>query len=143
MHIIGNLTKDPENRKTQSGISVCSFTVAVNKRKKDKDGNDLPAMFYRVTAWRQLADICGKYLKKGSKVYADGDLSVSTYQRNDGSTGFSLEIEAQDVEFLSNSQNQTQEQPAQQIHAVQNPQNQQGKQIGFTEVQVPEDELPF
>ena len=129
MCIIGNLVKDPEMRATQSGISVCSFTVAVNKRRKDKDGNDLPPMFYRVTAWRQLAENCGKFLHKGSKVYANGDLSVSTYQRNDGTTGFSLEIDAQNIEFLSTGQQNVQ-------------QEKKDEKSGMTQVEVPDD-LPF
>lgn len=130
MCIIGNLTKDPELRVTTSGVNVCSFTVAVNRRKRDKDGNELPAMFYRVTAWRQLAEICGKFLQKGSKVYAEGDLSVSQFQKNDGSTGFSLEIDCQNIEFLSTPQNQGQR-----------VQEKKDEQSGFTKVET--DELPF
>jgi len=136
MCIIGNLTKDPELRVTQSGINVCSFTVAVNRRKKGQNNEELPPMFYRVTTWRQLAEICGKFLKKGSKVYADGDLSVSTYQGNDGQTRFSLEIDGQNIEFLSSNQGGQQSQPS--PEPAQAP-----HQVGFTEVQMPEDELPF
>ena len=141
MSIIGNLTKDPELRVTQSGINVCSFTVAVNKRKKNQNGEEVPPMFYRVTVWRQLAEICGKYLQKGSKIYADGDLSVSQFQRNDGTTGFSLEIEGQNIEFLSgNRQDNQNRQPPE---VPQNQQSQVPHQMGFTEVQMSEDELPF
>lgn len=130
--IIGNLTKDPEVRSTTSGISVCSFTVAVNKRRKQNQTEEPPPMFYRVTTWRQLAELCGKFLKKGSKVYVDGDLSVSTYQGNDGQNRFSLEVESQNIEFLSGMKEREAE-PEQQ-----KPQEQQ-----FTQVQIPEDELPF
>lgn len=141
MCIIGNLTKDPELRTTTSGINVCSFNVAVNRRKKGQNGEELPPMFYRVTVWRQLAEICGKFLKKGSKVYVDGDLSVSTYQGNDGQTRFSLEIDGQNIEFLSSNQNgqQTQQSQPEPSPTPAKPPH----QVGFTEVQIPDDELPF
>ena len=77
--IIGNLTRDPELRTTASGVNVCSFTVAVNRRNRRDDQNGQPeADFFRVTAWRQLADICSKYLAKGRKVCVVGAVSVHT-----------------------------------------------------------------
>lgn len=94
LNIIGNLTKDPDKRITSNGISVCSFTVAVNRRREE--GTD----FFRVTTWRALADICGKYLGKGKKVYVRGPVSVRTYQAQDGSTRANMEINADEVEFL-------------------------------------------
>lgn len=94
--IIGNLTADPELRTTQSGISVCNFTVAVNGRKKDD-----AAQYFRVTVWRGLADSCAKYLTKGRKVAVTGEVSVSTYEsRNGGEVRASLDVTAQEVEFL-------------------------------------------
>ena len=100
--IIGNLTRDPELRTTSAGVNVCSFTVAVNRRNRRDDQNGQPeADFFRVTAWRQLADICSKYLAKGRKVCVVGSVSVHTYTGNDGTTRASLEVNADDVEFLS------------------------------------------
>ena len=103
--IIGNLTRDPELRTTTSGVNVCSFTVAVNKRNK-KEGED-DADFFRVTAWRGLADICGKYLAKGRKVAVVGSVSINTWEKN-GKHGASMEVNADDVEFLSQRTEQTQ-----------------------------------
>lgn len=97
--IIGNLTKDPETRTTQSGITVCNFTVAVNRRHRDEQ--PVQADFFRVSAWRQLGENCGKYLAKGRKVAVIGSVSVSTYQGQDGNTRASLDVMAEDVEFLS------------------------------------------
>lgn len=97
--IIGNLTRDPELRTTQTGINVCSFTVAVNRRRKTAGQPD--ADYFRVTAWRQLADQCQQYLRKGRKVAVTGPVSVSTYTANDGSTRATLEVTADTVEFLS------------------------------------------
>ena len=97
--IIGNLVRDPELRTTSQGISVCTFTVAVNRR-NTREGQP-EANFFRVTAWRQMGENCGKYLAKGRKVCVVGSVSVSTYTANDGSTKANLEVTADDVEFLS------------------------------------------
>ena len=93
--IIGNLTKDPELRTTPQGINVCDFTVAVNHRKGE--GSD----FFRVTAWRGLAETCSKYLAKGRKVCVVGPVSARSYQTQNGEARVSLEVTAEDVEFLS------------------------------------------
>ena len=100
--IIGNLTRDPETRTTSSGINVCSFTVAVNRRRSSQNANQPEADFFRVSAWRQLGENCQKYLAKGRKVAVVGAVSVSSYEAKDGSgTRFSLDVTADDVEFLS------------------------------------------
>ena len=103
--IIGNLTRDPELRTTSTGLNVCSFTVAVNRRRSSQNANQPEADFFRVTAWRQLGENCQKYLAKGRKVAVIGPVSVSTYEAKDGSgTRFTLEVTADDVEFLSSRQ---------------------------------------
>ena len=94
--VIGNLTANPELRSTPNGIPVCTFTIAVNGRKSDE-----ASTFFRVTAWRQLGENCNRYLTKGKKVFVSGPVSVSTYTAKDGSTKASLEVTADDVEFLS------------------------------------------
>lgn len=106
--IIGNLTRDPELRSTPNGISVCSFTVAVNKRKTEKNPNPEPD-YFRVTAWRQMGENCGKFLQKGRKVCVVGSVSVSTYTGQDGKTRATLEVLADDVEFLSTAHDQAKE----------------------------------
>ena len=98
--IIGNLTRDPELRTTSSGINVCTFTVAVNRRRSG-NSNQPEADFFRVSAWRQLGENCQRYLAKGRKVAVVGAVSVQTYTGNDGTTRASLEVTADDVEFLS------------------------------------------
>ena len=98
--IIGNLTDAPELRTTSSGINVCSFTVAVNRRKTANNDNPV-ADFFRVTAWRQLGENCARFLDKGKKVYIRGAVSVHTWESDSGKHGASLEVTAEDVEFLS------------------------------------------
>ena len=105
--IIGNLTGTPELRVTQSGLSVCQFTVAVNGKRKD-DG----ATFFRVTAWRALGEPCHKYLDKGRKVMVCGAVSASAYTGRDGKPRASLEVTAEDVEFLSSASGDSQQQSA-------------------------------
>ena len=117
--IIGNLTRDPETRITQSGLSVTSFTVAVNGRAKQ--GEQAQTDYFRVTAWRQLGENCQKYLAKGRKVCVIGSVAVRTYQSNDGGTRASLEITADDVEFLTpkgESSAAAEQQPSSSIPAI-------------------------
>lgn len=98
--IIGNLTRDPEVRTTNSGSSVCSFTVAVSRRFASQSG-ERQTDFFRVNAWQKLGDVCSKYLAKGRKVAVVGELQARTYEGNDGATRMSLEISADEVEFLT------------------------------------------
>lgn len=92
--IIGNLTADPQTRVTTSGHSVCAFTVAVN-------GRDNQATFFRVSAWNKLAETCQRYLAKGRKVLVSGPVSARAYTTNAGENRASLEVMANEVEFLS------------------------------------------
>jgi single-strand DNA-binding protein len=100
IQFIGNLCNDPELRQTNTGTQVCSFSVAVNRRFKDKDGNTATD-FFRVTAWRGLAENCSKYLAKGRKVYVRGELQVWEYTAKDGAVKFSMDVQADEVEFLT------------------------------------------
>ena len=100
--LIGNLTRDPELRTTSSGDSVCSFTVAVNRRRSNNAEAGQPeADFFRVSVWRQQGENCAKYLAKGRKVYVSGPVTCRTYVGSDGQTRASLEVTANEVEFLS------------------------------------------
>jgi single-strand DNA-binding protein len=97
--IIGNLTKNPELRSTQDGTAVCGFTVAVNRPKTAKNP-DPGADFFNVNAWRGLGENCAKFLEKGRKVAVVGRISLRTWEKED-KHGASLEVTAEDVEFLS------------------------------------------
>lgn len=132
--IIGNLTADPVSKTTQDEKTVCNFTVAVNRRQKREGQPD--ADFFRIAAWRQLGENCAKFLAKGRKVCVVGPVSVRTYQAQDGTTRASLEVTAEDVEFLSSRNDGGQE--AHQSSASAPVAQQTG---GFTAVET--DELPF
>lgn len=97
--IIGRLTRTPETRTTNSGKTVCTFTVAVNRRRTQ--GNQPEADFFRVSAWGALGENCQKFLDKGRKVAVVGSVSVNAYKDKNLEHRASLEVMAQDVEFLS------------------------------------------
>ena len=99
--IIGNLTRDPELRTVNDNVAVCTFTVAVNRRNSNARAGQPEADFFRVTTWRGLAENCHRYLTKGRKVCVVGSVSVSEYQGRDGHTRATIEVNAEDVEFLS------------------------------------------
>lgn len=98
--IVGNLTRDPELRATEQGNAVCSFTVAVNRRYRDQDGNT-PTDFIPVVVWRDLAENCAKYLAKGHKVAVSGALQIRSYTDRDGVKRWVSEIQANEVDFLT------------------------------------------
>ena len=95
--LIGNLTNDPEIRSTQTGKSVCTFTIAVNRKKVSEPQTD----FFRINAWNGLADTCARFLNKGKKVAVVGELQARTYEDKQGKTRLSLDVSADEVEFLS------------------------------------------
>ena len=127
--IIGNLTKTPELRTTTGGINVCTFTVAVN-RKKTASNQDPGVDYFRVTAWRALGENCAKFLEKGKKVCVIGAVSLNIYTTKDGKQGASLEVLADDIEFLSP---RVSDAPAETKDA----------QTGFTILENDPDGLPF
>lgn len=97
--ITGNLVRDPESGSTPKGISYCTFTVAVDRKYK-VDGEKVTD-FFKVKAWRTAADLCARNLTKGRKISVFGELQASTYEGKDGKTRISLDVNAEDVEFLS------------------------------------------
>ena len=138
--IMGRLTRDPELRTTSTGVNVCDFTVAVNRRQRRDAQNGQPeADFFRVSAWRERGELCAKYLAKGRKVCVIGPVSVHTFTGNDGANHASLEVTADDVEFLS-SRNDG-ETGAYSAPAAAAPAAVPQAAAGFTAVET--DELPF
>lgn len=101
--LIGNLARDPETRTTSSGVTVCQFTLAVNRRFANQQGVR-EADFIPIVAWRQLAETCSRYLSKGRKVAVEGSIQVRSYDAQDGSRRYVTEIIADNVEFLSSAQ---------------------------------------
>ena len=134
--LIGNLTHDPEVRSTPNGVTVCTFTIAVNRRFAQQGGEKAPD-FFRINAWRQLGENCARYLAKGRKVAVVGELQARTYEGKDGATRMSLDVSADEVEFLtprSQDEGSGYSAPRQNNAAPQD-------LAGFTDIQ--SDDIPF
>lgn len=101
IEIIGRLTKDVELNTTTSGVNVAKFSIAVNRKFKDQDGNSITD-FFNVVAWRGLGENIHKYCKKGSKVYIAGELQNRSYDAEDGTKRYITEIIVNECEFLDN-----------------------------------------
>lgn len=97
--LVGRLTRDPELKKTNSGNSVCSFTIAVDNRMKNPDGTK-SASFIPAVAFSQAADSMSKFTRKGSLVGVEGRLNQRSYQRQDGTKASVLEVVCDSVQFL-------------------------------------------
>ena len=123
--IIGNLVRDPELRTTPSGVAVCTFTIAVNGRKPED------TQFFRITTWRQMAENCNRFLAKGRKVGVTGTLNLNQYKDSNGLPRYSMEVQADEVEFLTPRSEQGGYTPQQTVDA----------QAGF--VPVDDEPLPF
>lgn len=136
--IKGRLTSDPELRKTQSDVSVCSFDVAVNRR-FDKETAD----FFRCTAWRQAAETIAKYFTKGKEILIRGEMQSRKWVDNDGNNRLAWEILVEQFEFCgSKSDSAPQSSPKSSQKAKVNPNlNIQPEEGEFKEI--PEDDLPF
>ena len=130
--LIGNLTNDPEIRSTQTGKSVCTFTIAVNRKKVSEPQTD----FFRITAWNGLADTCARFLTKGKKVAVVGELQARTYEDKQGKTRLSLDVSADEVEFLSPKEEKPKKEK-ENSDGYDNP----ADLAGFTDIR--SDDLPF
>ncbi len=99
--IIGNVTRDPELKSTPSGQNVVSFGVATNLVWTDQSGQQQKKTeFHNIIAWRKLAEICAKYLHRGSKVYLEGRLQTTDWTGNDGVKRYRTEIVAENMIML-------------------------------------------
>lgn len=100
--LIGNLGKDPELSYTASGVAVAKFSVATGERWKDQEGNTQERTeWHNIVAWRKLAEICGQYLKKGSKVYLEGRLQTRSWDdKNTGVKRYATEVIADNLIML-------------------------------------------
>lgn len=125
--ISGNVAADPEFRTTASGVPVCNFRVAVNRKYKNQRGK-YDSDFFGATAFMNTAEYCGKYMQKGTRCIIEGALQSRTYDAQDGSKRYVVEIVVDNVEIVSRGRGQQEQKP----EPTQEP--------GFTQV---EDELPF
>ena len=97
--IMGRLTRDPELRTTQSGVSVASFSVAVDRDFSGRDGGEKQTDFIECVAWRQTGEFVSKYFRKGSMIVVSGRLQSRKWQDKDGNNRTSWEVVADNVYF--------------------------------------------
>lgn len=100
--LIGNLGADPEIRYTQNGTPVATFSLATTERRKGQDGQvQEMTEWHRIVAWQRLAEICGEYLSKGSKVYIEGRLQTRKWKDQGGNDRYTTEIVAREMKMLT------------------------------------------
>ncbi len=137
--IMGRLVADPELRQTQSGISVTSFTVAVD-RSFVKQGEERQADFIDVVAWRQTAEFVTRYFQKGSMIAVHGSIQTGTYEDKNGNKRKRVEIIADNVSFCGSKSESTGN--TQRLDNAQAPSFSNGNVSDFN-VDEESDELPF
>ena len=100
--LIGNLGADPEIRYSQTGTPVATFSVATTEVWKKQDGSkEEQTEWHRIVAFKRLAEICGEYLSKGSRVYIEGRLQTRKWEDRDGNKRYTTEIVARDMKMLT------------------------------------------
>lgn len=100
----GRLTADPELKTTQSGVSVCSFSIAVERRYKQ--GEEKQSDFINIVAWRQTAEFISKYFSKGSMIGIEGSIQTRKYTDKEGNNRTAFEIVANNVQFIGSKQSE-------------------------------------
>jgi single-strand DNA-binding protein len=142
--LVGNLGKDPEVRYTPSGAAVASFTVATTERYKDKDGQvQEKTEWHNIIAWRQLAEICGKYLEKGKQVYIEGKIQTRSYDDTAGNKRYITEIVADKMVMLGRKTEGDSRSSGNKDRQRTQEQSQQGSYSGAEPPFNPDDDIPF
>ena len=109
--LVGNLTRDPELRKTKHNKAVCTFGLATNRNWTTETGKKREEPeYHRIVAWEKLAEFCSKYLRKGRKVYVEGRLQSHVYTGMDGVEKTGVEVVLEDLVFLDSLRKDRQEQ---------------------------------
>lgn len=138
--MLGRLADDPKLLTTNSGVSVCHFRIAVQRRFANQQGVR-EADFLPVVAWQKLADICGKYLSKGKQCVVVGSIQTRNYEAQDGSKRYVTEIIAEEVHFVGSNEKNTDTGAQAATGASSTAPAQQAAGGDFEEVD--DDELPF
>lgn len=117
--LIGNLTRDPELRYTPTGTAVCTIGLATNRTWTTDTGEKKDdTEFHRLVAWRKLAEICGQYLKKGTKIYIEGRLATRKWTGQDGVEKSTTEVVMDDMIILDSAGKRVSEEPSEPVKSV-------------------------
>ena len=101
--LIGNMTADPELKQTTAGISVCSFSIAVNRRFARAEQGQQNVDFINIVTWRQSAEFVSRYFKKGNPILVCGQLQTRTWTDNQGQKRYATEVVADEVSFVASA----------------------------------------
>jgi len=101
--LIGNMTADPELKQTQGGVSVCSFSIAVNRRFAKADQAQQNVDFINIVTWRQQAEFVSRYFKKGNPILICGQLQTRSWNDNQGQKRYATEVVADEVSFVASA----------------------------------------
>ena len=101
--LIGNMTADPELKQTAAGISVCSFSIAVNRRFAKADQGQQNVDFINIVTWRQQAEFVSRYFKKGNPILVCGQLQTRSWNDNQGQKRYATEVVADEVSFVASA----------------------------------------
>ena len=101
--LIGNMTADPELKQTQGGVSVCSFSIAVNRRFAKPDQGQQNVDFINIVTWRQQAEFVSRYFKKGNPILICGQLQTRSWSDNQGQKRYATEVVADEVSFVASA----------------------------------------
>ena len=143
--LMGHMTADPELKQTTSGISVCSFSIGVNRRYSKADQGQQSVDFINIVAWRQQAEFVSRYFKKGSSIIVCGSIQVRSWTDNNGQKRYATEVVADEVSFGAPAAAGAGERPAAQGYtpaAYGNPTYNSADSANFEEIPG-DDSLPF
>lgn len=142
--LVGNLGRDPELRYTAQGTPVCSFSMATNERRKDKNGEmqDITTWF-RVTLWNRMAETASQYLQKGKQVFIEGRLRVEEYVDRDGKPRHSLEVFGTDMQFIGNRADNENSSAGGSTYDTHAPAQTYGAQASAQSGDLSDDDIPF
>jgi single-strand DNA-binding protein len=143
--IVGNLGGDPELKYLPSGVAVCNFNVAVSERWTDRQTNENreKTTWYRVTAWRGLAESCNTYLQKGGQVMVTGNISTTAYINKNGEAAANIVLTARDIQFLSRAGGTGQSQGGQGQGGQQGSSGGDDRASNYSEPPSTVDDIPF
>lgn len=149
VQLIGNVTRDPEMKQIPGGQVVTSFGVATNFTWNDQSGQkQSKTEFHNIVAWRKLAEICGQYLKKGTKVFVEGKMQTREWEGEDGVKRYRTEVVADNMIMLDRKDGASEYGMDRQAGGINNSQNSQADDFepvaaGANDEEIKIDDLPF
>lgn len=140
--LIGNMTADPELKQTTSGVSVCSFSIAINRRFAKEGEQNVD--FINIVAWRNTADFVTRYFKKGKPILVCGQLQTRTWTDNQGNKRYATEVVADEVSFVGSNESPTEQKNEPVANASHIPDAYTGQaSSNFEEIPSDDEGLPF